>query len=202
MIQIAILLTGIDAQKIHISVMKSKALVALVALLGITFAESKPPLEIVNKSHLEEVMKGGLRVVMSEVLEFPTEDVWKLIAGFDTLPDYHASITTSELLEGGAVRKIGLTEDAGGGYVVERLAYFNDDSREFSYRIIDLIDCDFPLRNYQAFVRLEDLGSGKCRLHWGSDFTVEGVSDEDGDALAKAIYQGCFDGVRKVLEKQ
>ncbi|MFC7336056.1 SRPBCC family protein [Haloferula chungangensis] len=152
--------------------------------------------------HQMEVMKAPLRVATSAELDFSANAVWKLIAGFDTLPDYHASITTSELLEGGTVRKIGLTEDAGGGYVVERLVYFNDETKEFSYKITELIDCDFPLRNYQAFVRVEDLGEGKCRLNWGSKFTVEGASDEEGDALAKAIYQGCFDGVTKVLSKK
>ncbi len=146
----------------------------------------------------KEPMNGSsLRVSMSEEYPVPASEVWALIAGFDTLPDYHASITSSELLEGGAVRKIGLTEDAGGGFVVERLVNFDDEAMTFSYRIIDLIDCDFPLRDYQAFVRVEALGEKACRLHWGSKFAVEGVAESEGDALAKAIYQGCFDGVRK-----
>jgi hypothetical protein len=151
--------------------------------------------------HQQEVVGKPLRVATSAELPYPAEKVWKLIAGFNTLPDYHASITTSELLEGGAVRKIGLTEEAGGGHVVERLVYFNDDSREFSYRITSLINCRFPLRDYQAYVRLEAVDANSCRLHWGSVFTVEGATEKEGDELAKVIYQGCYDGIRRVLGK-
>ena len=149
--------------------------------------------------HQLEVMKRPLRVSTSAEFPLPAAIVWKLIAGFNTLPDYHASITTSELLEGGAVRKIGLTEEAGGGFVVERLVYFNDDTREFSYRIEKLVECRFPLRDYQAFVRLEPLGDQRCRLHWGSAFTVEGVPDAEGEELARVIYEGCYTGIRRVL---
>lgn len=152
-------------------------------------------------NHQLEVVKKPLRVETSAELPYSAEKVWKLIAGFDTLPDYHASITTSELLEGGVVRKIGLTEPAGGGHVVERLVYFNDATREFSYKITDLIECRFPLRNYQAYVRLEAIDEKSCRLHWGSVFTVEGATEKEGDDLAKIIYQGCYDGIRRVLEK-
>jgi hypothetical protein len=152
-------------------------------------------------NHQMEVVKKPLRVNTSAEFPLPAEKVWKLIAGFDTLPDYHASITTSELSEGGVVRKLGLTEPAGGGHVIERLVYFNDDTREFSYKITELIKCRFPLRNYQAFVRVEALTESSCRVHWGSVFTVEGVTEQEGDDLAKIIYQGCYDGIRRVLMK-
>ncbi|MGL5018289.1 MAG: SRPBCC family protein [Luteolibacter sp.] len=172
----------------HLSIM---SLLTLAPVIG------KEP----TTNHQMEVVKKPLRVETSSVLPFPAERVWKLIAGFDTLPDYHASITTSELLEGGAVRKIGLTEPAGGGHVVERLVYFNDATREFSYKITDLIDCRFPLRNYQAYVRLEAVDENSCRLHWGSVFTVEGATEKGGEDLAKIIYQGSYDGIRRVLGK-
>ncbi|MBC8128004.1 MAG: SRPBCC family protein [Gloeobacteraceae cyanobacterium ES-bin-144] len=144
-------------------------------------------------------MKKPLRVSTSNEFALPAEKVWKLIAGFNSLPDFHASITSSELSEGGLVRKIGLTEPAGGGHVVERLVYFNDVTREFSYKITDLIKCRFPLRNYQAFVRVEALSPTTCRVHWGSDFTVEGVTEKEGEDLARIIYQGCYDGIRRIL---
>lgn len=169
-------------------------IVSLITLAPV-FAESA------GTNHQMEIVKKPLRVDTSSELPFSAEKVWKLIAGFDTLPDYHASITTSELLEGGVVRKIGLTEAAGGGHVVERLVYFNDETREFSYKITDLIECRFPLRNYQAYVRVEEIDANRCRVHWGSVFTVEGATEKEGDDLAKIIYQGCYDGIRRVLAK-
>ena len=141
-------------------------------------------------------------VVTSHNFNFPAEDVWALIAGFDTLPDYHASILTSALKEGGAVRHIALSEAAGGGTVVERLVYFNDEQRIFSYKITDLIDCDLAFRNYQARVQLTATGKSTCTLRWESSFDVEGASVDETKELAKVIYQGCYDGINKVLKKK
>lgn len=178
-----------------IATMHLKTVIFMSLLSVASFGQNSPT----QVNHQMEVMKKPLRVNTSAEFPVSADKVWKLIAGFDTLPDYHASITTSELSEGGVVRKIGLTEPAGGGFVVERLVYFNDETREFSYKITDLIKCRFPLRNYQAYVRLEALGENRCRLHWGSDFTVEGATEKEGDDLAKIIYEGCFYGIRKVL---
>jgi hypothetical protein len=175
----------------------------VITLLAIAsgFGEQSTMPASTTMNHQLAVMKKPLRVETAAVFPLPAERVWKLIAGFNTLPDYHASITSSEVSEGGVVRKIGLTEAAGGGFVVERLVYFNDETREFSYKITDLIQCRFPLRNYQAFVRLETIDAMTCRLHWGSAFTVEGAGDAEGDAFARAIYEGCFSGIRRVLMK-
>ena len=141
-------------------------------------------------------------VVTSQNLNFSAEDVWSLIAGFDTLPDYHASILTSKLKEGGTVRHITLSEAAGGGTVVERLVYLNDDQRIFSYKITDLINCDLAFRNYQARVQLTSTGKASCTLTWESCFDVEGASVEETKELARVIYQGCYDGISKVLAKK
>ena len=150
---------------------------------------------------LPNVEKEG-RVQTSHEFNFPAKQVWALIAGFNTLPDYHASITASELKEGGAVRHITLSDAAGGGVVVERLVYFDEDARIFSYRIIDLIDSDLAFRNYQARVRLIETGANSCVLEWGSSFDVEGASIAEAAALARVIYQGCYDGIQRVLEEE
>ena len=130
----------------------------------------------------------------------PAEKVWRLIAGFNTLPDYHSSIIASELHEGGAVRHITLSQAAGGGVVVERLVQFDEDEKTFSYRIIDLVNCSLPFRNYQARVKLTPTGDDSCRLDWGSQFDIEpGSSVSDAETLAREIYQGCYDGIGRVL---
>lgn len=140
-------------------------------------------------------------VVTSEDFPFAAEDVWSLIAGFNTLPDYHASILASELHSGGAVRDLTLSDDAGGGIVVERLVYFNDLTMTFSYCITGLIDCDLAFRNYQARVRVIPTGASACRVIWESSFDVEGATQLETEDLAKTIYQGCYDGITRVLAK-
>jgi len=151
--------------------------------------------EVVNVYRTE-----SLRIQTQRDFHAPAGKVWKIIAGFNSLPDYHASIFASELKEGGAVRHITMSDEAGGGVVVERLVFFDDVNRTFSYRIIGLIDCEMAFRNYQAWVHLESTGTNSCRLHWGSSFDVEGATDAETDELARVIYKGCFDGIQRVLE--
>jgi hypothetical protein len=146
--------------------------------------------------------KKESRVRTSQNLDFPAEQVWELIAGFNTLPDYMAAIVGSELRQGGAVRHVTLSDEAGGGVVVERLVYFNDETRTFSYKIIGLIDCDLAMRNYQARVQLTSTGPNSCLLEWESSFDVEGASLEETEELARNIYQGCYDGINRALGSQ
>ena len=139
-------------------------------------------------------------VVTSEEFETPADRVWDLIAGFNTLPDYHAAVEASVLSKGGAERRLTMTDEAGGGTVVERLMSFDDEKRTFSYRILELIDCPLPFADYRAHVQVEETSAGNCRVHWGSTFRTVGATDEEASAIARSIYQGCYDGIRRTLE--
>ena len=155
-------------------------------------------LPLVN-AELPNNMAKDVHVETSYEFDLPAAAVWNLIAGFDTLPDYHAAVPASRLSNGGAVRYLTISEDAGGGTVVERLVYFDNKAMTFSYKIIELIDSPMPFRNYQAWVRLESTGKNSCKLHWNSSFNVEGASKEEAEELALVIYQGCYDGITRVL---
>ncbi len=144
-------------------------------------------------------MKKDSHVVTSHEFKLPASAVWNLIAGFNTLPDYHASIPASRLSHGGAVRYITISDDAGGGTVVERLVNYDDEAMTFSYKIIELINCPIPFRNYQAWVKLESTGENSCKLYWKSSFNVEGATKAEAEELARVIYQGCYDGITRVL---
>ena len=92
-----------------------------------------------------------------------------------------------------------MTADAGGGSVIERLVFFDDEAREFSYRILELVDCQLPFANYQAHVRVEETSPTTCTVHWGSTFDTVATTDEEATEIARAIYQGCYDGIRRTL---
>ncbi|MCP4313621.1 MAG: SRPBCC family protein [Bacteroidetes bacterium] len=111
-------------------------------------------------------MMKDSKVETSHDFKLPAAAVWNLIAGFHTLPDYHTSVPESRLSHGGAVRYLTISEEAGGGTVVERLVNYDDEAMTFSYKIIELIDSPMPFRNYQAWVRLEPTGEKSCRLFW------------------------------------
>ena len=146
-----------------------------------------------------KTMTKDSKVETSHEFELPAAAVWNLIAGFNTLPDYHAAVPASRLSHGGAVRHLTISEEAGGGIVVERLVNYDDEAMTFSYKIIELIDSSLPFRNYQAWVKLESTGENSCKLYWGSSFNVEGATEEEAEEVARVIYQGCYDGITRVL---
>jgi len=158
-------------------------------------------LQVANAANSKNATKDS-SVRTSQDLNYPASAVWKLIAGFNTLPDYHAAVPESRLSTDGSTRYLTISEDAGGGVVVERLKEFNDDEMTFSYAIIGLIESPMPFRNYQAWVRLESTGENTCKLYWRSTFNVEGSTKEEAEELARVIYQGCYDGINRVLGGQ
>ena len=58
------------------------------------------------------------KIKMKTDLNVAADEVWKLIGGFNSLPDWHPAIEKSELQEEGSTRRLSL---AGGGTVVEIL---------------------------------------------------------------------------------
>ena len=167
---------------------------ALLSVMTISILSS--PLAIAGNA---KNIKKDCKVETSHEFQLPAAAVWNLIAGFNTLPDYHAAVPESRLSNDGSVRYLTISEDAGGGVVVERLMNFDHEAMTLSYAIIGLIESPMPFRNYQAWVKLERTGENSCKLYWSSSFNVEGSTKEDAEELARVIYQGCYDGITRVL---
>ena len=122
-------------------------------------------LPLANAGYKPDMNKDA-NVQTSHEFELPAAAVWDLIAGFNTLPDYHAAVPESRLSTDGSVRYLTISEDAGGGTVVERLMKFDHKGMTFSYAIIGLVESPLPFHNYQAWVKLESTGENSCKLYW------------------------------------
>jgi hypothetical protein len=61
------------------------------------------------------------------------DQVWQLIGGFNSLPDWLPFIPKSELSEGGRVRSL---QTADGGRLIERLQAFDNGAKTYSYSIL------------------------------------------------------------------
>ncbi|VVM41094.1 hypothetical protein PS662_00293 [Pseudomonas fluorescens] len=118
-----------------------------------------------------------------------TEEVWQLIGGFNSLPNWLPIITHSELSEGGRVRSL---QTADGAAVVERLQTFDDAAKTYSYTIVQ---APFPATDYLAMIRVEAQGDG-ARVTWSGEFAPVGVSEEEVVALFGGIYQGGLEALR------
>ncbi|TPG98014.1 SRPBCC family protein [Pseudomonas caspiana] len=127
----------------------------------------------------------------SAFIEIPAtaDQVWQLVGGFNSLPDWLPFIPQSELSEGGRVRSL---QTADGAVVVERLEAFDNAGKTYSYSILQ---APFPATDYLATISVEAQGQG-ARVTWSGRFSPVGVSDEEVVALFTGIYQGGLEALR------
>jgi hypothetical protein len=122
------------------------------------------------------------------------QEVWQLIGGFDSLPDWLPYIPSSTLSEGGRIRSL---ESQEGGVIVERLEFFDDQNRTYSYSIAQ---APFPVSGYFSTLRVHEMPGGQAaRVEWSGTFTPVGVSDADAVALFRGIYTAGLKALRKTL---
>ncbi|MEU8484893.1 SRPBCC family protein [Streptomyces sp. NPDC048641] len=128
-------------------------------------------------------------------LRRPADDVWKLIGGFDSLPDWLPYITRSELSEGGRVRHL---TNQDGGVIVERLKAFDHDNRTYSYAIEQ---APFPVTGYLSTLTVRDVpgAPGTSRVEWTGSFTPVGVSEAEAEELFHGIYADGLAALRKTV---
>ncbi len=126
-------------------------------------------------------------------LPVPADEVWALIGGFGSLPDWLPYIPRSELREGGRVRRLANPE---GAAIVERLMAFDHTGRSYSYAILE---APFPVTGYLSTLAVkESAGSKGCRVEWSGTFTPQGVSDGEASALFRGIYEN---GLKALAQK-
>ncbi|MCU6423102.1 SRPBCC family protein [Klebsiella aerogenes] len=119
-------------------------------------------------------------------IEIPAsvDQVWQLMGGFDSLPDWLQFVPKSVVSEGGRVRTL-TTSD--GGTVIERLVAFDNRQRSYSYSIIQ---APFPVVDYLSTIAVvATADSNITRVEWSGSFTPVNVSDADAEALFSGIYR-------------
>ena len=129
----------------------------------------------------------------SSVIEIPVsaDQVWQLIGGFNSLPDWLSFIVKSEALDGGRVRHL---QTADGGVVVERLQSFDNVGRTYSYTIEQ---SPFPVSAYLATVQVEALGEASAKVTWSGVFTpAAGTTDAAAEELFAGVYSGGLEALR------
>lgn len=132
------------------------------------------------------------KVSMSADLDVSADEVWKLIGGFNALPDWHPAVEKSELEHEGQQRRLSI---AGGGTIVERLEKIDDDSRTYSYTIED---SPLPLANYRSTIKVSGEGEG-CTVEWSSEFNADGATEGDAMEAVRGIYQAGLDNLQKMF---
>lgn len=130
----------------------------------------------------------------SASVEIPASasEVWRLIGGFGSLPDWLPYIPKSEMREGGRVRHLANPD---GGVIVERLMAFDEVGRSYSYHILQ---SPFPQEDYLSTLRVEETGDGqRSRVVWSGEFRSVGVSDAEISKLFQNIYEDGLASLRR-----
>ncbi|WP_062428835.1 SRPBCC family protein [Herbidospora daliensis] len=129
-------------------------------------------------------------------LDASPDRVWALMGGFGSLPDWLPSITSSELLEGGRVRRV-VTKD--GVVIVERLQHFDDQARTYGYSAGEL---RLPVRDYRAVIAVLGVPGApeRSRVEWTGTFTPDGATEEEAVAVVHRVLSGGLDSLRRALD--
>jgi len=134
------------------------------------------------------------KVSMSLDVPASIDEVWRVIGGFNALPEWHPAVNKSELQEGGRVRSMQL---AGGASIVERLESFSETDHQYTYSIER---GPLPVANYKATIRVRgELGKRGCVVEWSSDFQPAGAGEADAVKAIQSVYQAGFDNLRKMF---
>lgn len=132
------------------------------------------------------------KISMNTDLNVSADEAWKLIGRFNALPDWHPAVETSELEEEGQQRRLSL---AGGGTIIERLEKIDENSRTYTY---SMVDSPLPVMNYTG--RIKVIGEGdNCTIEWSSEFDPMGASEGDAMNAVRGVYQAGFDNLQKMF---
>lgn len=119
------------------------------------------------------------------------DQVWQLMGGFDSLPEWLPLIVESTMSEGGRVRHL---KTADGASVVERLQTFDNAGKTYTYSIEE---GPFPVTNYLAKVEVIEVpGSQKTKIVWSGTFTGAGVTDEEAETIFDGVYSGGLEALK------
>ena len=116
-------------------------------------------------------------------LDVSPNELWQLIGGFGSLPDWVPGISQSELAEGGRVRHL---HDPQGHTFVERLERYDSAAHSYSYSIVE---SPIPVSNYLSTITVTSINGGKgSRVEWSGVFTPNGVGEKEAEGIVHGLY--------------
>ncbi|PHV50653.1 hypothetical protein CSQ91_05655 [Janthinobacterium sp. BJB301] len=122
--------------------------------------------------------------------------VWQLIGGFNSLPDWLPYIPGSTLSAGGRIRHLA---NPAGDIIVEQLEAYDNAARSYSYSILQ---APFPATDYLSTLQVSAIaGSDGARVTWSGRFTPVGVSEQEVTDLFHGIYVAGLEALQQSLAK-
>lgn len=144
-----------------------------------------------------------VQVHVSSVLDANVDEVWKLVRGFNAMPQWNPGVVASRIEEDrdpdsvGCVRNFQLRD---GSTVRERLLSLCDTRHHFAY---SMLDSELGLLDYVAEFSLRPVTDGdRTYVTWSANFrTRPGQETEKADLVANGVFQNAFDALKKRFGK-
>jgi carbon monoxide dehydrogenase subunit G len=135
-------------------------------------------------------------VRIQEEIAASAESVWGVLGDFASVDRWFpgAAGITVEGRGIGAVRTIPM----GSSKIRERLEAYDAAARQFEYSILE---APLPVKDYRATVRVEDLGAGRCRVHWTTRFEPVGIPAEQLAPGLEGAYRTGLRAIAKLVAK-
>ncbi len=132
----------------------------------------------------------ALEVSKSADIAAPPETVWKTIAEFCSIGDWHPAIAKCDpsSMDGKDVRTLSLK---GGGTIKEEQTAFSDAGMRYSYKILE---SPLPVSHYRSTIKVEKNGSGS-KVTWMGTFKAKGAPDAKAKEVIAGIYEAGFKGI-------
>jgi hypothetical protein len=113
----------------------------------------------------------------------PPNEIWQLIGGFGSLPDWVPGVSQTKLADGGRVRYL---HDAQGHTFIERLEHYDAAAHSYAYSILH---SPISVSNYLSTITVTPLDEGKgSHIEWSSIYTPVGISEKEAEEVFRGLY--------------
>ncbi|MFE9611425.1 SRPBCC family protein [Streptomyces sp. NPDC006012] len=135
---------------------------------------------------------------VSRVVQASPDEVWNLIGGFHSLPDWLPFIPQSISEQGGRARRL---TSADGETIIEQMTAYDLLERSYSYTFVQT---PFPVTGYLSTLRVHALPGRPeaAEVQWSGRFVPDGVRDEEAEALFTGIYRDGLDALAAAIERR
>ena len=132
----------------------------------------------------------ALEVTKSADISASPETVWKTIAEFCSIGQWHPAIAKCDpsTMDGKAIRTLSLK---GGGTIKEEQTAVSDTGMMYSYKILE---SPLPVADYKSTIMVEKSGSGS-KVTWKGMFDAKGAPDAKAEEIIGGIYEAGFKGI-------
>jgi hypothetical protein len=119
---------------------------------------------------------------------------------WETLRQSQSALPWSSLMPGavkGSDNEKNLTIPVpGGGAITQRLEHVSDTERLYVY---SMTSSALPVKDCVAKCRVVDNGNGTSTVEWSSNFTPDGVGDDEASRLVRSFFETGFRNFQKMF---